>query len=43
MGTYESAGHPEYIMYTLAGHMILGIIAIFIFTKTAGEFKEMSH
>ena len=43
MGTYESAGHPEYIMYTLAGHMILGIIAIYIFTKTAGEFKEMEH
>jgi proton-dependent oligopeptide transporter, POT family len=43
MGAYEASGHPEYIMYTLAGHMILGVIAIFIFTKTAGEFKEMAN
>ena len=41
MGTFESAGHPEYIMYTLALHMIVGMIAIYIFTKTAGEFKEL--
>jgi len=41
MGSFEEAGHPEYIMYTLAVHTILGIIAIYIFTKTAGEFKEL--
>ena len=40
MGNYESAGHPEYIMYTLAIHTVLGILAIWIFTKTMGEFKE---
>ncbi len=33
LGAYESSGHPEYIMYTLAGHMILGIIAILYFHK----------
>jgi dipeptide/tripeptide permease len=43
MGSYESAGHPEYIMYTLATHTILGILAIYIFTKTAGEFKELAQ
>ena len=43
MGTFENAGHPEYIMYTLAAHTILGILAIFIFTKTAGEYKELDH
>jgi len=43
MGSYESAGHPEYIMYTLAAHTILGILAIYIFTKTAGEFKELAQ
>jgi len=43
MGSYESAGNPEYIMYTLAGHTILGILAIYIFTKTAGEFKELAQ
>ena len=43
MGSYEASGHPEYIMYTLAVHTILGILAIYIFTKTAGEFKELSQ
>ena len=41
MGSFESSGHPEYIMYTLAVHSVVGIIAIWIFTKTAGEFKEL--
>jgi len=41
MGSFEASGHPEYIMYTLAAHSIVGIIAIWIFTKTAGEFKEL--
>ncbi len=41
MGRFETAGHPEYIMYALAVHTLLGIAAIWIFTKTLGEFKEM--
>ena len=41
MGVYETSGHPEYIMYTLAAHTLLGIIAIYAFTKIAGEFKEL--
>lgn len=40
MGRFEEASHPEYIMYTLALHTLLGILAIWIFTKTMGEFKE---
>ncbi len=43
MGVYESSGHPEYIMYTLAAHTLLGIIAIYAFTKIAGEFKELEQ
>ncbi len=43
MGSFEESGHPEYIMYTLAAHTILGILAIYIFTKTVGEFKELEH
>ncbi len=43
MGSFEAAGHPEYIMYTLAGHTIVGILAIYAFTKTAGEFKELEQ
>lgn len=41
MGRFEEAGNPEYIMYTLAAHTLIGIAAIYIFTKTAGEFKEL--
>lgn len=43
MGTFEEAGHPQYIMYTLAAHILLGILAIFIFTKFAGAYKELDH
>jgi len=43
MGTFEEAGNPEYIMYTLAGHILLGIVAIFIFTKFAGAYKELEQ
>jgi len=43
MGSYQAAGHPEYIMYTLAVHTILAIFAIYIFTKTLGDFKELEH
>jgi dipeptide/tripeptide permease len=40
MGEFEASGHPEYIMYTLTLHTLLGILAIWLFTKTVGEFKE---
>lgn len=40
MGSFESAGHPEYIMYTLTIHMIIGIFAIYFFMKKVGEFQE---
>lgn len=42
-GRFAKAGHAEYIWYILAAHLILGVIAIFIFTKTLGEFKEMER
>ncbi len=43
MGIYENAGHPEYIMYTLTVHMILGILAISLFVKKLGEFQERTE
>ena len=43
MGGFEEAGTPEYIMYALAIHLVVGIIAIYIFTKTLGEFKELDE
>jgi proton-dependent oligopeptide transporter, POT family len=43
MGSFEEAGTPEYIMYTLAVHTVIGIIAIYIFTKTMGRFTELQE
>ena len=43
MGKFEAAGNPQYIMYTLAIHTVFGILAIWIFTKTMGEFKERTE
>lgn len=43
MGYYEGIEKPHYIMYTLCAHMVLGIIAVFIFTKTLGDFKERTE
>jgi dipeptide/tripeptide permease len=43
MGNFEEAGTPENIMYVLAIHSIVGIIAIYIFIKTIGEFKELDE
>ena len=40
MGTYEASGHPEYIMYTLAAHTLIGILVIYLFMKKVGEFQE---
>ena len=40
-GVYADMQHPEYVWFTLAFHMVLGIIAMQIFTRTVGEFKEL--
>jgi len=42
-GYFRDTGNPEYIWFCLAGNFILGVISIYIFTKTAGEFKELEH
>jgi len=39
-GHFRDLGRAENVWYILAAHMILAIIALLIFTKTAGEFKE---
>jgi len=43
LGSFENAGNPQNIMYTLAIHMILGIAAMWIYTKTMGEFTERTE
>lgn len=40
-GMYRDMNHPEYVWYTLSGHLIVGVLAIFLFTKSLGEFKEL--
>jgi MFS family permease len=40
-GWFGNQGHPEYVWYTLAAHYVIGVIAIYIFIKTLGEFKEL--
>lgn len=40
LGVFEKAGKPQYIMFTLALHTMTGIAAIWIFTRTMGEFRE---
>ena len=42
-GYFRDAGNPEYVWYTLAVHMILGIVAIMLFTRSAGEFTELEE
>jgi proton-dependent oligopeptide transporter, POT family len=40
-GWFIKIGHPNYIWNILAVHLVLGGVAIFIFIRTLGEFKEM--
>jgi len=42
-GFFRDRGHAEYVWYVLGGHMVLGMIVLTLFTKTAGEFKEQEE
>ncbi|UCF36378.1 MAG: MFS transporter [Acidobacteriota bacterium] len=39
-GHFRDQGHPEYVWLTMAGHLIVGILVFWAFTKIAGEFAE---
>jgi POT family proton-dependent oligopeptide transporter len=39
-GYFNDMGHPEYVWYTLAAHMVLAILVLVVFTRFVGEFKE---
>ena len=39
-GVFEKINHPEYIWYSLGVHLIVGIIVLYIYTKTVGKFEE---
>ena len=40
-GYFLDLGSPEYIWYTLAANIIIGIFAVVIFVRKAGEFREL--
>jgi MFS family permease len=39
-GYFRENGHPEYVWYTLAAHMVVAVIVINVFVKVWGEFEE---
>jgi len=39
----DTVGHSEYVWYTLAAHVVVGILVLTVFTKTAGEFTELEE
>jgi POT family proton-dependent oligopeptide transporter len=39
-GTFNDRGNPEYIWFTLGGHLLVGLILLMLFIRAAGEFKE---
>jgi POT family proton-dependent oligopeptide transporter len=39
-GYFRENGHPEYVWYTLAAHMVVAIVVINVFVKVWGEFEE---
>ena len=40
-GMFSDRGTPEFVWYVLAAHTLIGMIVIFFYTKTLGEFKEL--
>ncbi len=39
-GRFADAGHPEHVWYLLAAHLVVGVVAMHVFTRLAGEFRE---
>jgi POT family proton-dependent oligopeptide transporter len=39
-GHFQEQNHPEYVWFTLAAHMLLGILVLWVYTRMAGEFRE---
>lgn len=40
-GHFRELGHPDYVWYVLGAHMVAGIAALWLFTRTLGEFREL--
>jgi dipeptide/tripeptide permease len=42
-GRFQDGGHPDYVWYFMAAHLVVAIIVFLIFKATAGEFKEQDR
>ena len=42
-GRFEEMGHPEYVWYVLAVHLVVGMAVLTVFTRVAGEFTELGE
>lgn len=42
-GFFRNGGHPEYVWFALGAHLVVGLMLILLFTRSAGEFKEMEE
>ena len=40
-GHFRDQGHPDHVWYVLTVHVLLGVGAVYLFTRTLGEFKEL--
>jgi POT family proton-dependent oligopeptide transporter len=39
-GSFSKAGAPEKVWYVMAGHLLVGVAAFWLFVRVAGEFRE---
>jgi dipeptide/tripeptide permease len=39
-GYFRDANNPGYVWYVLAGHLIIAIVVLLVFSKTMGDFAE---
>jgi len=39
-GYFEKGGHPEYVWYVMAGHLLIAAVVFWAFIRLAGEFGE---
>lgn len=42
-GHFRTLGHPDYVWYVLAAHLIVAVVVLSIFRRVAGEFKEQEE
>ena len=42
-GHFEEMGHPEYVWYVLAVHLVVGMAVLTLVTRVAGEFTELEE